>query len=173
MMIDKHAAHERLLFEKMKKNMERSDSRAVQMLLVPEELPLSYAEINAALDYAPELENAGYLYTVDTKKNTVTLTGLPGQIDKQTALDVFAEMLTKLSTGEGDVEVSRSIGFEKALYTASCKAAMKGGRHDDDAYAEYLVKELLRLPDIRYCPHGRPVAYEIPKGSIDYKFGRS
>ena len=50
---------------------------------------------------------------------------------------------------------------------------MKGSRHDDDAHLEYIVKELLRLPDIRYCPHGRPVAFEIPKGSIENKFKRS
>ncbi|MBQ9468580.1 MAG: DNA mismatch repair endonuclease MutL [Clostridia bacterium] len=173
MIIDKHAAHERLLFEKMKANMARSDARATQLLLIPETLHVGYEERNAAIAYKPELEAAGYTFTTEEFGSTVELTGIPGQVDKETALAVFEEMLSKLSSGEGDVEVSRQNGFERALYTASCKAAMKGGRNDGDEHAEYLIRELLRLPDIRYCPHGRPVAFEIPKGSIEHKFKRS
>lgn len=173
LVVDKHAAHERLLFEKMKSNMTSSDKRATQLLLVPEVIRADYSEINAAIEYKEELEAAGYSFVIKENGNLIELTGLPGQVDKQTALSVFGEMLTNLSSGTGDVEVSRRNGFEKALYTASCKAAMKGNRNDGDAHVEYLISELLRLPDIRYCPHGRPVAFEIPKGSIEHKFKRS
>ena len=80
---------------------------------------------------------------------------------------------TIVADGEGNAALTREIAFEKALYTASCKAAMKGGRKDGREHLEYLCKRLLALPDIRYCPHGRPVAFEISKGSIEHHFGRS
>ena len=173
LMIDKHAAHERLLFEKMKENVARADKRFIQMLLFPESLKVSYGECAAALEYKNELEAAGYEYNVRESECTVELSGIPAQLDGGTAVDLFTSILSGLAGGETDVEVSRGIFFEKALYTASCKAAMKGGRHDGEEHVDFLVKELLRIPDIRYCPHGRPVIYEIPKGTIDYKFGRT
>ena len=169
LMIDKHAAHERLLFEKMKKNMAAGQNRFVQLLLVPETVYVGTAEKAAVLEYEAELKSAGFVFEPDAVK----LLGIPGMLDKEEAKTLFAQTVSALASGEGDAEVSRANAFEKCLYTASCKAAMKGSRHDDDAHLEYIVKELLRLPDIRYCPHGRPVAFEIPKGSIENKFKRS
>ena len=63
--------------------------------------------------------------------------------------------------------------FEKALYQASCKASVKGGRVYPPGYAEYLVGELMRRPDITYCPHGRPIAVRIRKADLDRRFGRN
>lgn len=172
MMIDKHAAHERLIFEKMKKNMNARD-RYTQLLLLPETVMVGRAEMDAALCYAEDLEKAGFDFRKGEREDTIELVGIPGGLEKDQACALFAETVTRLASGEGDAEVSRAIAFEKALYTASCKAAMKGSRHDGEGDLLYLVRELLRLPDIRYCPHGRPVAFDIPKGSIEHKFKRS
>ena len=173
LMIDKHAAHERLLFEKMKKNMSSEKNRYVQLLLVPEEVYIGTAEKAAVIEYEEELQRAGFVFEEEDLKDAVRLLGIPGMLEKEQATTLFSQIVTSLASGEGDAEVSRQNAFEKCLYTASCKAAMKGSRHDDEAHLIYLVKELLRLPDIRYCPHGRPVAFEIPKGSIENKFKRS
>ncbi len=173
LMIDKHAAHERLLFEKMKENMYSSDNRFVQILLLPETVHVGTAEKAAVLEYEEELKKAGYLFSFDPGDDQVRITGIPGILEEDQALALFLEMITELASGGGNAEVSRQIAFEKRLFTASCKAAMKGSRHDGDEHLNYLVKELLRLPDIRYCPHGRPVAFEIPKGSIEHRFKRS
>lgn len=173
LMIDKHAAHERLLFEKMKRNMAKEQERFVQLLLVPEKVHVGTAEMSAVLDYEKELTDIGFLFRPDSMGDTVEITGVPGGIDKEQALFLFADSVERLSKGEGNPEVSRKIAFEAVLYNASCKAAMKGGRHDGEEHIEYLVKQLLSLPDILYCPHGRPVAFEIPKGSIEHRFKRS
>lgn len=173
LMIDKHAAHERLLFEKMKKNMASADERYVQLLLLPEKVHVGTEEKSVLIDYEKEIKDVGFVFESDELSDAAIVTGIPGGLEKEQALDLFAEIVERLAKGEGNGEVSRQIAFEAALYNASCKAAMKGGRNDGEAHLEYVVKELLRLPDILYCPHGRPVAFEIPKGTIEHRFKRS
>ncbi len=173
MMIDKHAAHERLIFERMKENMNSSDNRYIQLLLLPETVHVGRAEKSAAMEYEKELNAIGFLFSFENYEDALSVTGVPGALEKDQALTLFAETVTGLAAGEGDAELSRQTTFEKMLYKAACKAAMKGSRHDGEEHIEYLVRELLRLPDIRYCPHGRPVAFDIPKGSIEHRFGRS
>ena len=73
----------------------------------------------------------------------------------------------------GTVNVTRDIIFEKALYQASCKAAIKAGREYSKENIEALVAELMSLGDITFCPHGRPVAMELSKKNIDRQFART
>ena len=68
--------------------------------------------------------------------------------------------------------LSKEIMFEKALYQASCKAAVKAGRADADEDIKALIEKLLVLPDIKYCPHGRPVAFEITRDGFEKQFKR-
>ena len=170
LMIDKHAAHERILFEKMKKNM-HSRQKFSQLLLVPMEQSLSPEEISAAALYGKEIAAIGFEFTLQDKK--AIFTQLPGNISTEEALDLFVEMTGRLASGTGDAAVSGDIAFEKALYQASCKAAIKGGQSEDPAHLQYIVQKLLSIPNLRYCPHGRPVAFEISKGSIEHQFKRS
>ena len=172
LMIDKHAAHERLLFEEMKKNRSAGE-KYTQLLMIPIEVALSDLELSTVLDYEEELRSTGYLFERDGLERRLLISGIPGGLEREQAEILFMTMVTKLSTGEGSAELTRKIAFEKALYTASCKAAMKGGRKDGREHLEYLCKKLFALPDIRYCPHGRPVAFEIPRGSIEHRFGRA
>ena len=173
LMIDKHAAHERLLFEKMKSNLSAPGKHYTQLLLLPETLEVGKMECAAAAEYEESIEKAGFLFQINEGEDSAEISGIPGGLEKEQALILFGEIVTRLASGEGDAELSKETAFEKALYTASCKAAMKGSRQDDEVHLKYIVRELLRLPDIRYCPHGRPVAFEIPKGSIEHKFKRS
>lgn len=172
LMIDKHAAHERLLFEEMKKNREAAE-KYTQLLMVPITLEVSDLECATILDYEEELKSTGYLFEKEDLSRTFLISGIPGGLEKDQAEELFMTMVTRLSDGEGNASLTREIAFEKALYTASCKAAMKGGRKDGRAHLEYLCQKLFELPDIRYCPHGRPVAFEMPKGSIEHRFKRS
>ena len=170
LMIDKHAAHERLIFEEMKKNRAASGKYS-QLMMVPIAVELSDVELSAVLDYEEDLKKTGFVFDVEQRR--VLLSGFPGGIEQDQAEILFMTMVTRLASGEGNAALTREIAFEKALYTASCKAAMKGGRKDGREHLEYLCRRLLSLPDIRYCPHGRPVAFEISKGSIEHHFGRS
>ncbi|MBQ8912125.1 MAG: DNA mismatch repair endonuclease MutL [Clostridia bacterium] len=172
LMIDKHAAHERLLFEEMKKN-RASAEKYTQLLMIPLSVDVSDVELATILDYEEELTSTGYLFERDGEERRFLLSGIPGGLERDQAELLFMTMVTRLADGEGTAGLTREIAFEKALYTASCKAAMKGGRKDGKEHLIYLCKKLLELPDIRYCPHGRPVAFEIPKGKIEHRFGRS
>ncbi len=172
LMIDKHAAHERLLFEEMKKNRSAGE-KYTQLLMIPIEVALSDLELSTVLDYEEELCSTGYLFLRDGLERRLLISGIPGGLEREQAEILFMTMVTKLAAGEGTAELTREIAFEKALYSASCKAAMKGGRKDGREHLEYLCKQLFALPDIRYCPHGRPVAFEIPRGSIEHRFGRA
>ncbi len=171
LMIDKHAAHERIIFEDMKKNMQKGN-RYSQLLLVPLSLTLTPEEFAAANDYKDEIENAGFRFYSDGDY-TVNINEIPGGLPESQAFELFLEIVNGLSLGQTSVSVSREVAFEKALYHASCKAAVKGGRKDSAEHIEYICKKLLSNPDIRYCPHGRPVAFELTKSGIEHQFKRS
>ena len=78
----------------------------------------------------------------------------------------------RLAAGTGTAALSREILYEKALYQASCKAAIKGGRAYDDVHHIWIIEQVLSMPDIKYCPHGRPVAFAMEHSWLERKFGR-
>ena len=78
----------------------------------------------------------------------------------------------RIQNETGKIEVSRELVFEEALYQASCKAAIKAGREYPPEHVKWLVDTLMRLPDITFCPHGRPVAIEMTKDQLDHQFER-
>ena len=85
-------------------------------------------------------------------------------------LTVMAE---RIKNNTGSAKLTRDIIFEKALYQASCKAAVKAGREYPAEYVQWIIDKLMELPDITVCPHGRPVAMELTKKNLDYQFERS
>lgn len=174
LLIDKHAAHERLIFEKLKANMRKSLDSGVpdsQMLMIPLEVMLTGEEIETLKLYRSELEAVGFGF--DTARNTVYVNMLPVGVDASDASDMLAVMAGRLISGTGDIKKTRDEIFEKALYQASCKAAIKGGRVYPPEFAAHLVDKLMELPDITYCPHGRPIAMEITKSTLDRRFERT
>ena len=86
---------------------------------------------------------------------------------------MLGTMAGRLIDNTGSVKLTRDIIFEKALYQAACKAAIKGGREYAPEHIEWLVKQLMELPDITFCPHGRPVAMELTRRTLDRQFDRS
>lgn len=171
LIIDKHAAHERILFEEMKANMQKGKERYAQVLLLPIEPKLTAEEFAAASDYAEEITAVGFAYTA--MDGAVSITEIPGGLSTEQATDLFVEMAGRLAAGTGDIARSRDLAFEKALYQASCKAAIKAGQTEDAGHLKYVVDKLLRIPNLRYCPHGRPVAFELSKSSIEHQFKRA
>ena len=82
-------------------------------------------------------------------------------------------MAGRILNETGNVKLTRDILFEKALYQAACKAAIKAGRSYADEHIAWIVQKLMEFPDITFCPHGRPVAMELSHKFIDRQFGRT
>lgn len=171
LMIDKHAAHERILFEDMKKNL-RGDSFS-QVLLVPIELALSPAELAAVQEYKAEITASGYQYEMSADGHGISVTQIPAFLETDAAEALLSTMTERLASGTGDIKRTRDEFYEQALYQASCKAAIKAGRIYDEAHLKWICDRVLSDPAIRFCPHGRPVAFEISKSDIEHSFKRT
>ena len=169
LLIDKHAAHERIIFEQMKQNMYAKEATS-QLLMLPIEVMLMSDEVAAIEEYREELEAVGFEFT--SSRNTVQITALPVGIEQDAAEDMFTVIADRVKSGTGSVNITRNIIFEKALYQASCKAAIKAGREYAAGHQKWVVEKLMEIPDITVCPHGRPVAMELSKRNIDHQFNR-
>ena len=170
LVIDKHAAHERVIFEDLKKRREKDGRVASQTLLLPLSVNLTPDEISAVTDFANEISAVGFEYTVNGK--LADITAIPDAITLADAEGLFVKMADELAEGKGNPEITEKIRREKALYQIACKAAIKGGRVYDKAIIEWLVGKVLTIPDITVCPHGRPIAYKITKTQLDKQFDR-
>ena len=169
LLIDKHAAHERIIFERLKANMRE---RAVdsQLLLLPVEVMLMSEEVGLLDAYRAELEAVGFSYVCG--RFTVRVESIPSGIAMEAVPDMIAAIAEGLKSGVDTAQITRDILFEKALYQASCKAAIKAGREYPSEHIAWLVDQLMEIPDITFCPHGRPVAMEMKKRNIDHQFER-
>ena len=171
MIIDKHAAHERIIFEELKENL-RTKSVVSQILLVPLELNLTPVELAALDEYSAEVKGIGFDYTTNGV-NMASINAIPSQIEVSAAGDMLVTVADRLSGGTGSAGISRELLFERALYQASCKAAIKIGHIEDKEHIKWICDKLLMLDDIKYCPHGRPVAFELSKQNIELQFKRT
>ncbi|MBE6612446.1 MAG: DNA mismatch repair endonuclease MutL [Ruminococcaceae bacterium] len=170
MIIDKHAAHERIIFEDLKAN-RRTTAVSRQMMLVPLSVALTPEEMAALGDYKKDVKVLGFEFSLKDGK-TVEVTAIPIGIEADAVADMIVTIAGRLANGTGNAEISRDMVFEKALYQASCKAAIKAGRDEDIEHIKWIVKKLLSLDDIKVCPHGRPVAFELTKNAIEHQFKR-
>ena len=172
LILDKHAAHERILFEKMKKNREKSrENAATQMLLVPLEVALTGEERGALSEYEEDFVKTGFVFTAT--EQGARLSGIPGGLSEEEAIEMMTRLAERLAEGTGNVAVTSNTVYEKALYQASCKAAMKAGLIDTPDNIKWLVETVLQNPDIRYCPHGRPIAFELSRRDMEKFFKRT
>ena len=170
LVIDKHAAHERIIFEELKMNMKKKKN-VLQFLLVPIKVQLDSIEKAVVSEYCDEISAIGYEIRWE-ENGDVMLYAVPMGLEVDTAVDLFMSVASRIGQGTGVAELSRDIVFEKALYQASCKAAIKAGRPDALEDTEAFIKKFLSLPDIKYCPHGRPVAFEIQRDNLEKQFKR-
>ncbi len=169
--IDKHAAHERILFEMLRGKLKNAEV-VPQVLLVPITLDMSQDDFNATLEYADSFKKIGFDFEAEVNQRQIKITQIPSALKINDVEDVFVTMADRLASGTGDIEITKQEAYEKALYQASCKAAMKGGRHDSDSDVRFVVEKILTIPDITVCPHGRPVVMNLTKHELDRQFGR-
>ncbi len=166
LLIDKHAAHERVLFEKLK-----SEEHPVmpQLLLQPVPVQLTKPEAQAVLENLPLLQSLGFDVSEFADLQLV-LRQIPSDLTEEDAcatLEAFAEdLLTGKRPSQADLR-------DNLLHTMACKAAIKAGWHTQPTEREALVREVLSRDDIKYCPHGRPVCIELTKKELEKQFKRT
>ncbi len=170
LLIDKHAAHERILFEELLGEQKKNGAAAMQGLLLPLTPSLTATERAAAEEYRADLTAAGFSYTVTD--SGVEIDAVPARVSPDAAASLFAEMAASLAEGAGDPLVTEEKRREKTLWQVACKAAVKGGRHYDEAHVAWLVARVFASPDITVCPHGRPIAVRMTKHHLDREFNR-
>ena len=170
LLIDKHAAHERIIFEQLKVGLKDAKINS-QMLMLPIEIMMTSDEIQAMCDYRAEVEAVGFEFSVG--KYAISVTAIPEGIDSEGIVDMLLVMAERIRSGTGSAGLTKDIVFEKALYQASCKAAIKAGREYSKEQIKRIVDKLMELPDITVCPHGRPVAMILDKKNLDRQFERT
>jgi DNA mismatch repair protein MutL len=170
LIIDKHAAHERILFEQLKAGM-YAKTPVSQLLMIPIEVMMTSAEVEALREYSDELERIGF--SIRYARNTVFADAIPEGVASNAVPDMLGSMAGRILNSTGSVKLTRDILFEKALYQAACKAAIKAGRSYQPEHIEWLVGKLMEIPDITFCPHGRPVALELSHHTLDKQFDRT
>lgn len=171
MIVDQHAAHERIIFEQMRRN-RLSGKAPSQLMMIPQRVALDRVEYETLKSCANDIMAMGFGFAFDDAEHGVDMVSYPAQLEASEAATLLESLASGLASGSGDIEQTRALFFEKALFQASCKAAIKGGRIYAEGHIRWLVEELLTNPQIRYCPHGRPVSYEMSKRALDKTFGR-
>ncbi len=174
LIIDKHAAHERIIFEDLKANLKRklySGDIPRQMLLSPITVELTPALISAAEDYFEDICAIGFDFSLSDHRRA-EISAIPAELGVNESRAIFETIAEQLANGTGSAAITRDTLFEKALYQASCKAAIKIGREYDEGHLRWICDKLLVLDDIKVCPHGRPVAFEMSKSDIERQFKR-
>lgn len=163
-LIDKHAAHERINFERFKK--ERNTN--IQYLLEPKEVFLLPEEYEAVSNFSVNLEQIGISLSFESG-GKVMVNGLPeplAECDPEDLLQSVAETLSKNNTN------AEGMLFDDVLHTMACKASIRANENQDISELAYLANIVLKDNNIRYCPHGRPVLTQISKKQIEKYFGR-
>ena len=166
--IDQHAAHERIMYEKIKKNYYSKDEKESQLLLLPDVITLTHKEMDIARDNMEIFEKAGFDIE-EFGENTIKLNGVPTvcyDLDtKELFLETLDEINTVARTAKQEIE-------ERFIETVACKAAVKAKMSLDKQEVESLMDKLLVLPNPFTCPHGRPTAIKMDKKDIEKKFAR-
>lgn len=166
--LDQHAAHERIMYEKVKKNYFSEKTKDSQMLLLPDVITLSHKEMEIAKDNIEMFEKVGFSLE-EFGENTIKLTGVPTiciDIDNK---ELFLETLDEINTVARTAKQEKE---ERFIATVACKAAVKANMVLDKAEVESLMDKLLELPNPFTCPHGRPTAIKMSKYDIERKFAR-
>ena len=164
-LIDKHAAHERQLYEKLAANYGNVPS---QMLLEPAAIDLAAEEKQALLDNIPLLENAG-LEIADFGGNTVVLRAVPADVEPQNAESLLVEIANKLLKGGHDALNEHT---EWVLHSISCRAAIKAGDKSSPQELLALAEKILSGEVPPFCPHGRPCVLTLTRKELEKQFGR-
>ena len=164
-LIDKHAAHERQLYEKLAANYGNVPS---PLLLQPAAIDLSAEEKQALLENQPLLENAG-LDVADFGGSTVLLRAVPADVEPQNAEDLLVEIADRLLKGSRDALNEHT---EWVLHSISCRAAIKAGDKSSPQELMALAEKILSGEVPPFCPHGRPCVLKLTRKELEKQFGR-
>lgn len=164
-LIDKHAAHERFIFEKIKEDIKNLD---VQMLLEPVMVQLSFEDYDALCDNLENAEKIGFYIEADVAP-TVAVKGVPLVIGELNPSDVVTQIAENFKNSKQNPQLDI---LDELYHSIACKAAIKANDISNDAELKVIVKAVFNNPRIRYCPHGRPVVIKLSKGDIEKQFKR-
>ena len=165
-LIDKHAAHERILFEKLKANQEKISSQSLLTPIPVRLSPSAAAELLANRDMLDELG-----FEIDEfGENTVLLRQIPMDLSPEDAADALETLAADLLSGRRE---KKDTVRDELLHTVACKAAIKAGWKNDEAELLAVAKEVMAREDLKYCPHGRPICVTLSKKQLEKQFKRT
>ena len=167
-MIDQHAAHEKVLYEKIKKNYYSNSEKECQMLLLPDVITLTPKEMDIARDNLDIFKKAGFELE-EFGENTIRLNGVPPMCYDMNTKDLFLEVLDEINTV---ARTARQEIEERFIATVACKSAVKAHMKLTDQEVENLIDQLLVLDNPFTCPHGRPTTIKMDLSDIEKKFAR-
>ena len=166
--LDQHAAHERIMYEKVKKNYYSEATKDSQMLLLPDVITLTHKEMDIAKENMDMFKKAGFTLE-EFGENTIKLTGVPTVCIDLDTKELFLETLDEINTVARTAKQEKE---EKFIATVACKAAVKANMALTTQEVESLMDKLLELPNPFTCPHGRPTVIKMTKYDIERKFAR-
>lgn len=166
--LDQHAAHERIMYEKVKKNYYSDEIKDSQLLLLPDVITLTHKEMEIAKENIPMFNKAGF-YLEEFGENTIKLTGVPTVCIDLDTKELFLETLDEINTVARTAKQEKE---ERFIATVACKAAVKANMALTVEEVDKLMEQLLKLPNPFTCPHGRPTAIKMTKYDIERKFAR-
>ena len=166
--LDQHAAHERIMYEKVKKNYYSDKIKDSQLLLLPDVITLTHKEMDIAKENIKMFEQAGFTLE-EFGENTIKLTGVPTVCIDLDTKELFLETLDEINTVARTAKQEKE---EKFIATVACKAAVKANMDLTREEVERLMDELLKLSNPFTCPHGRPTVIKMTKYDIERKFAR-
>ena len=167
-MIDQHAAHEKVLYEKIKRNYYSNSEKECQMLLLPDVITLTPKEMDVARDNIEIFKKAGFELE-EFGENTIRLNGVPPMCYDINTKDLFLEVLDEINTV---ARTARQEIEERFIATVACKSAVKAHMKLTEEEVENLINQLLVLENPFTCPHGRPTTIKMDLSDIEKKFAR-
>ena len=166
--LDQHAAHERIMYEKVKKNFYSDDAKDSQLMLLPDIITLTHKEMDIARENYEMFEKAGFELE-EFGDNTIKLTGVPNMCIDLDTKELFMDILDAIDTVAITAIQEKE---EKFIATIACKSAVKANMALSKEEVDALMSQLLKLPNPFTCPHGRPTAIRMTKTEIEKKFSR-
>ena len=166
MLIDKHAAHERIIYERLKAE---NAGASAQLLLTPVSVTLGKQEYDAAISHLDMFARCSF-EVEDFGSSTVLVRSAPQYIDAAEIADCITEMANYIAMGKNDIFTEKMDWF---YHNVACRSAIKAGNKNSAKELIEIVKTLEENPQIRYCPHGRPVCIVMKKSEIERQFGRA
>jgi DNA mismatch repair protein MutL len=166
--IDQHALHERVLFERLKLSVDRGQLE-VQSLLVPEQVDLGPKELELISEHASTLEKAG-MRIQPFGGSTVLVSSKPVLAGTTSSEEIIREVIDRLAVASSGAETRMLV--EEVLHSLACRSAIKAGDQLSQEEVDALIRDRHLVDDAHHCPHGRPTSLLLSKQELDKQFRR-